>query len=113
MRQFADSFATQSSKTENNLRQKYNKILFDVKPNLGTVFDDGVFSEKCVQSCVLSFIVQKIICISALYFLIHEPTLSHDLFYTETRGQINMQTYKDTDKYRDKQTERYSYTSKH
>ena len=47
---FSDSFATQSSWTENNFRH-YNETLFDAK----TIFNDGVFSEKLVQSYVLSF----------------------------------------------------------
>ena len=51
---FSDSFATQSSKTENNFRQ-YNKTLFDDQSILGTIFNDGVFSEKLVQNYVLSF----------------------------------------------------------
>ena len=52
--EFSDSFATQSSKTENNFRQ-YNKTLFDAESILGTIFNDGVFSEKLVQNYLLSF----------------------------------------------------------
>ena len=51
---FSDSFATQSSQTENNFRQ-YNETLFDAKSILGTIFKDGVFSEKLVLNYVFSF----------------------------------------------------------
>ena len=62
---FLDSFASQSSKSENNLRQKYNKILFDAK---STVFYDGELLEISTELCLCHLIVKSTFILTYLTF---------------------------------------------